>query len=64
MVICAFENSPQFQTSWKHNLLTLDMVDNHEHKSSYIFICFSLSNFNIIPLFQKMLNFVGQHHTG
>jgi hypothetical protein len=29
MVMCAFENSPQFQTSWKHNLHTLDMVDNH-----------------------------------
>jgi len=25
MVICAFENPPQFQASWQHRLFTLDM---------------------------------------
>jgi hypothetical protein len=31
MVICAFENPPQFQASWQHRLFTLDM-------SSLIFV--------------------------
>ena len=26
MVICVFENHHQFQSSWKHNLFTLDMA--------------------------------------
>jgi len=33
-------------------------------KMKIVIFCFGLSNFNIIPLLQKMLNFVGQHHTG
>jgi hypothetical protein len=43
MVICAFDNPPQFQASWQHRLLTLDM------KSFKIWLLFLLPFYSGAP---------------
>jgi hypothetical protein len=39
------------------------VTTEHENKSSKLFFCFGLSNFNIIPLLHIMFNVLGQHYT-